>query len=93
MFQFNQQKGTEWLGDKEDCRDVTLIFDANTKKIQVMDDTLQLVRTIDLSREQNFALCHTTQLHLAVLKLPREYDLVILLYNEPEFYSPVPHSY
>jgi len=69
--------GTEWVGHKEGTRTVNIMFDDQSRKIEVRDETSQLVRTINLARNQPFSLVKATDTFTVVLKLPKEYDLVI----------------
>ncbi len=69
-------KGNEWVGRKEGLRLVNILFDSNSKTIQVRDENLGLVRTIDLSKGRPFDLWLSSSKTVAVLKLPKEYDLV-----------------
>jgi hypothetical protein len=65
------------MGHKEGTRTVNIMFDDQSRKIEVRDETSQLVRTINLARNQPFSLVKATDTFTVVLKLPKEYDLVI----------------
>ena len=69
--------GTEWMGRKEGTRTVNIMFHDHLQKIEVRDETSQLVRTINLAHNQSFSLVKATDTFTVVLKVPKEYDLVI----------------
>lgn len=66
----------EWVGKKEGLRMVNLLFNSTAKMVEISDRNLKLVRTIDLSRGRPFDLWLSSNGLVAVLKLPKEYDLV-----------------
>jgi hypothetical protein len=76
--------GTEWMGREEGTRTINIMFDDQSRKIEVRDETSQLVRTIDFVRNQSFSLVKATDTFTVVLKLPKEYDLVIERMMRPD---------
>lgn len=66
----------EWVGKKDEMRLVNVLFNSITKVVEVRDESTKLLRTINLSRGQPFDLWLSSNGLVAVLKLPKEYDLV-----------------
>lgn len=67
----------EWVDKQEGLRLINILFNSLTKVVQIRDESAFLLRTIDFSRGQPFDLWLSTNGLVAVIKLPKEFDLVI----------------
>ncbi|EAW77297.1 dual oxidase 1, isoform CRA_b, partial [Homo sapiens] len=74
----------EWQGHKEPCRPVLVYLQPG--QIRVVDGRLTVLRTIQLQPPQkvNFVLSSNRGRRTLLLKIPKEYDLVLLFNLEEE---------
>ncbi|XP_058150089.1 dual oxidase 1 [Dasypus novemcinctus] len=74
----------EWQGRKEPCRPV--LVHLHTGQIHVLDGRLSVLRTIQLRAPQqvNLILSSNRGRRVLMLKIPKEYDLVLLFNLEEE---------
>ncbi|XP_051898554.1 dual oxidase 2-like [Pristis pectinata] len=77
-------RAREWQGPKEAPRVVSVAFDSN-KCIKVMDSKRSVIRNIRLSQD-HFDIIQSTnnEQKTLLLKVPKEYDLVLMFNEEDE---------
>ncbi|XP_078056229.1 dual oxidase 1-like [Mustelus asterias] len=74
---------SEWLGPKAPFRPVNIVFDS-TKSITVMDSKRALIRTVNLCQGGFADIIQSTnnKQKALLLKVPKEYDLVLMFDGE-----------
>ncbi|XP_069758774.1 dual oxidase 2-like isoform X2 [Narcine bancroftii] len=78
-------QASEWQGPKEAIRNVSIILHSN-KCIKVMDSKHSIIRNIRLTNGSHFDIIQSTnkEQKALLLKVPKEYDLVLMFHNEDE---------